>query len=340
MATELSSNWIKLQATLKHVSPKSKSRRSSFFIESKNNIAIKRRRLDTNYQKISTLKTSSGTRLMSSVCSEDSHGSSKKILPESSSQKLCSLKLWAQENDISASDLAEAYGGKLQNIITEISDVINEGLRDKVEIGKYVGIDCEMVGVGKKDRSVLARVSVVNFHGIQVYDSFVKPIEFVTNWRTKISGISASSLRTARDFKEVQKDVASLIKDRIVVGHALWNDFKVLQLSHPRRDTRDTSSLSVFRQYSHGTPSLKLLAEKILGVEIQNGQHSSIEDARATMFIFRRYKSAFDAEYLNRFSKKKRMSRSTSKSGSKTKSNSKSKSQSKSSSIIKSKVSS
>ncbi|POS87825.1 hypothetical protein EPUL_000755 [Erysiphe pulchra] len=320
MATELSSNWLKLQATLKHISPKPKSRRSSLLIETQNSQAAKRRRLDTNCHRTSTLKASSGTRSMGSTCTEDSNGSTETSSPGASIQMFSSLSLWAHENDISASDLAEAYGGKLQNNMTVISDFINGGLQEKVEIGKYVGIDCEMVGVGTKDRSVLARVSIVNFHGMQVYDSFVKPIEFVTNWRTKISGVSASSMKTARDFKEVQKNVASILKDRIVVGHSVWNDFKVMHLSHPRRDIRDTSSFSGFRQFSSGTPSLKLLADKILGVEIQNGRHSSIEDARATMFIFRRYKSALEAEHIQRFPTKKAMPKAKPKNKSKSKS--------------------
>ncbi|RKF65068.1 RNA exonuclease 4 [Erysiphe neolycopersici] len=322
---ELSSNWLKLQATLKHVSPKSKNRRSSLFIETQNNPAIKRRRLSANSHRTSTSKTSSDTKSMNSVFTEDSNISKKTSNPGILSQTFSSLSLWAHENDISASDLAEAYGGKLQKNMTVISDVINGGLQDKVEIGKYVGIDCEMVGVGTKDRSVLARVSIVNFHGVQVYDSFVKPIEFVTNWRTEISGVSANSMKTAREFKEVQKNVASILKDRIVVGHALWNDFKVMQLSHPRRDIRDTSLFSGFQQFSSGRPGLKLLADKVLGVEIQNGRHSSIEDARATMFIFRRYKSALEAEHIQRFSTKKAMPRSMSKAKPNNKSKSKSK---------------
>ena len=45
-------------------------------------------------------------------------------------------------------------------------------------------------GVGKDERSVLARASVVNYHGEQLYDSFVKPREAVTNWRTSVSGVT------------------------------------------------------------------------------------------------------------------------------------------------------
>lgn len=39
----------------------------------------------------------------------------------------------------------------------------------------------------------------------------------------------------------VQKEITEIFRDRIVVGHALQHDFKVLFLSHPSRLTRDTS---------------------------------------------------------------------------------------------------
>lgn len=216
-----------------------------------------------------------------------------------------SLALWAEDNDISAKDLADAYGGGLKDTTIKGTrpDTINGGLSKDVEIGKYVGIDCEMVGVGgEEDRSVLARVSIVNFHGTQVYDSFVKPKEFVTNWRTHVSGVSPKNMATAREFEQVQEDVAAVLKDRILVGHAVKNDLAAMMLGHPKRNIRDTSRFSGFRKYSAGrTPGLRKLAKEILGVDIQIGEHSSIEDARATMLLFRRHKSGFDVEHSQRY---------------------------------------
>jgi RNA exonuclease 4 len=216
-----------------------------------------------------------------------------------------SLTLWAEDNDISAKDLAQAYGGDLKDTTIQATkpDVINGGLIGGVDTGKYVGIDCEMVGVGgEEDRSVLARVSIVNFHGTQVYDSFVKSKEFVTDWRTHVSGVSPKNMATARTFEQVQEDVAAIMKDRVIVGHAIKNDLEAMMLGHPKRDIRDTSRFSGFRKYSAGrTPSLKKLAKEILGVDIQGGEHSSIEDARATMLLFRRHKSEFDIEHAKRW---------------------------------------
>jgi RNA exonuclease 4 len=84
----------------------------------------------------------------------------------------------------------------------------------------------------------------------------------------------------ALSFEEAQKEVAALLKGRILVGHALKNDLECLLLGHPRRDIRDTSRHPEFRKLNKGnTPSLKKLATEILGITIQGGSHSSVCDA-------------------------------------------------------------
>ena len=161
-----------------------------------------------------------------------------------------------------------------------------------------------MVGVGPDpdNDSALARVSIVNFHGHQLYDSFVLPKELVTDYRTFVSGITPELLRSARTFEAIQIDVAKLLDGRILIGHSVKSDLNALLLGHPKRDIRDTSRYPGFRQYSAGkTPGLKKLAKEVLGVDIQGGEHSSIEDARATMLLFRREKDGFESEHAKRW---------------------------------------
>ncbi|KAL5414129.1 hypothetical protein PMIN03_003378 [Paraphaeosphaeria minitans] len=192
----------------------------------------------------------------------------------------------------------------------DFPDIENEGVSEKALPAKYIALDCEMVGIGpepKKD-SALARVSVVNYHGHQIYDSYVQIPEkvTVTDYRTDVSGIEPRHLRkdVARPFKEVQDDLKILLAGRILVGHAVKNDLDVLILKHDKRYVRDTSKYSKFRELAQipgRTPSLKILAEKLLGVEIQVGAHSSVEDARATMALFRLEKEGFDLEVRERY---------------------------------------
>lgn len=231
---------------------------------------------------------------------------SSKIEDEPRQGPTPSLALWAEDNGVSSEALAEAYNLGTKNnsmLLASSKDKINHGLTEGIEIGKYVAIDCEMVGVGPGGHeSVLARVSIVDFHGRQIYDSFVKPRERVTNWRTAVSGVSQKSMRFARDFDEVRQEVDKIFHGRILIGHDIKHDLEALKLSHPARDIRDTAKFPGFKKYGNGRkPALRLLAQEILSVEIQDGAHSSIEDARVTMLLFRKHKPAFDVDHSNRF---------------------------------------
>lgn len=95
----------------------------------------------------------------------------------------------------------------------------------------------------------------------------------------------------AKPFTDVQKKVAELLKDRILVGHAVHNDLQCLLLSHPQHMIRDTQFLAG----RHGTLTQNLKAQENggpvkrnkkwalrnlvlyeLGIQIQAGEHSSV----------------------------------------------------------------
>ncbi|KAF9926094.1 3'-5' exonuclease [Linnemannia zychae] len=220
---------------------------------------------------------------------DDSSSAKAPKLDLASGTKLCTTQLWF--DDISKEDLEKAYGKSGKKPEYDPTDT------GKHKIGKYIGIDCEMVGVGPDGtQSALARVSLVNYYGVTILDLYVRPVEFVTDFRTAVSGITPKHLAKAVEFKDAQKQVADIIEDKIVVGHAIHNDFKALMLDHPQRLIRDTSRYGPFRALTKGnTPSLKRLALEILGIKIQDGSHSSVEDARITILLYRKHKEAWDS---------------------------------------------
>ncbi|KAJ3111343.1 3'-5' exonuclease, partial [Physocladia obscura] len=167
--------------------------------------------------------------------------------------------------------------------------------------GKYVAIDCEMVGVGLYGaESALARVSVVNYHGHTLLDTYVIPREKVTDYRTHVSGITSALLNPEKNnnlmtFDNAQKLVSELLANKIVIGHALKNDFKALLLDHPRRLLRDTSEYKPFKAMAKGRrPALRKLAKQILNIDVQGGEHSSVEDARVTMMIYKQHRDDWE----------------------------------------------
>ncbi|EGN92779.1 hypothetical protein SERLA73DRAFT_190636 [Serpula lacrymans var. lacrymans S7.3] len=162
--------------------------------------------------------------------------------------------------------------------------------------GKYLALDCEMVGVGTDgEESSLARVSLVNYYGAVQLDEFVRQRERVVDYRTQWSGIRPADMVKAKPFQEIQKKVAELLKDRILVGHAVHNDLKVLLLSHSRHITRDTQQYaSKFKVMNTNRPALRNLVKQEVGVTIQGGEHSSVTDARATMAVFRIHRKEWE----------------------------------------------
>ncbi|RHY32261.1 hypothetical protein DYB32_002713 [Aphanomyces invadans] len=166
---------------------------------------------------------------------------------------------------------------------------------DWIDTTSIVAMDCEMVGVGVGGtRSVLARCSIVDFDGNVVYDEHVKPLEKVTDFRT-----------------HCQVDVAAILKDKILVGHAVRNDLQALMLTHPKPMLRDTTKYRPYmRRRVNGTvgwqgaivgqlirrcfckqkllpKALRHLALEVLGRTIQGGEHDSVIDAQTTLDLYK-----------------------------------------------------
>lgn len=145
-----------------------------------------------------------------------------------------------------------------------------------------------MVGIRPNGQgSMLARVSIVNSKGETIYDKFVKPTENVTDYRTPISGIRPEDIEHGEVFTTVKKEVAQILKNKLLVGHALEHDLRVLRISHHKHMIRDTSKYWQFKQLTEGrTPGLKRLTQHFLGASIQEGEHSSVQDAKAALQLY------------------------------------------------------
>ena len=168
---------------------------------------------------------------------------------------------------------------------------------------KAIGIDCEMVGVGPKKQSALARISMVNQFGHTIYDKFVKPDEKITDYRTFVSGIRPGDLKDGLNIDIARGEVEEIVRGRVLIGHAIRNDLAALGIRHPPAFVRDTSIY--FKTMFNGkVPSLKRLSETLLNVKVQTGEHSSVEDAKATMRLYTLYKKDWEAS-LSKSNKKR-----------------------------------
>ena len=60
---------------------------------------------------------------------------------------------------------------------------------------------------------------------------------------------------------------------------------------------RDTSTYKPFRAVFDGrTPSLKNLSARMLGVSVQQGEHSSVQDAQATMRLYTMFRKDWEKD--------------------------------------------
>ena len=180
---------------------------------------------------------------------------------------------------------------------------------------RYVALDCEMVGIGSDGKkSALARVSMVDWWGRTVLDSFVKVPTKVTDFRTFVSGVKPKHLQSesALDVKECRETVSGLLKDKILVGHALKNDLQALMLQHPVHMIRDTAKHRPFQRLHNNKKwrprKLRDLASEHCGLSIQQEgeSHDSVKDARAAIELFKTVHEDWERELELKATKQKR----------------------------------
>lgn len=174
------------------------------------------------------------------------------------------------------------------------------------EKSQYVALDAEMVGVGPHGQhSRLARITLANYDGECIYDTLVQVLETVTDYRTFVSGITPQDLEeggSAIPFEECRSQVLELITDKIVIGHGLKNDFRVLGVTHPWYFTRDTAKYEPFMKVDPTgekdfiPKKLKVLAKDKLGLVIQEDgvPHCPLEDAVAALELYKKHRTKWE----------------------------------------------
>jgi len=186
---------------------------------------------------------------------------------------------------------------------------IKQLLKQEAEVTSCVALDCEMVGGGPTGQdSLLARCSIINYDGQVLYDKYVRPAAKITDYRTWVSGIEARHLfgptSDAIPFAQCKREVHALLQNRVLVGHALAHDLKVLELKYPPRLIRDTSTYKVLCPLR--PKSLKTLVKDVLGIDIQQSAHNSVEDARCVLAIYKRYRKDWEKHVYNVYHSKQK----------------------------------
>ncbi|CCH44972.1 Small RNA degrading nuclease [Wickerhamomyces ciferrii] len=146
----------------------------------------------------------------------------------------------------------------------------------------YYALDCEMVLMQNNTRQV-GRVSLVDRDGDVVIDEYVRPRGPIKSLLTQYSGITRADMQNARyTLGQIQARLLDIVgEDDILIGHAIHNDLKVLRWKHPL--IVDTADVFWGDGINNQPPSLKKLAAMYFDINIQNGPHDSVEDARVAL---------------------------------------------------------
>ncbi|KZP32520.1 PAB-dependent poly-A-specific ribonuclease subunit PAN2 [Athelia psychrophila] len=180
--------------------------------------------------------------------------------------------------------------------------------------GTLVAIDAEFVQMQQEEtefrsdgtkkvlrpaRLSLARVSALRgdgaMQGVPFIDDHIHTSETIVDYLTEFSGINYGDLDphlsryTLTPLKLVYKKLRLLV-DRgcIFIGHGLSKDFRIINIYVPPDQVIDTVDL-YFLKARQRRLSLKFLSWFVLHENIQTDTHDSIEDARSTLLLYKKY---------------------------------------------------
>merc|ERR1712079_254323 len=98
-------------------------------------------------------------------------------------------------------------------------------------------------------------------------------------------------IANAPSYDTVRSSVLNILKKKIIVGHGMEHDFEVLDYYPPAATIRDSAKYFKLGK----TPSLKSLVDRYLDMQIQSGEHSSVEDAQAVMKLYLMFRDKWEA---------------------------------------------
>lgn len=165
---------------------------------------------------------------------------------------------------------------------SELNEIDNQGVKSVIRAKK----------------TALARLSIVRGEegdqfGVPFVDDYVVNTNPIEDYLTKYSGIEPGDLTPNRSTKTlvtlevVYRKVWLLMQlGCVFVGHGLSNDFKHININVPNEQIRDTA---IYFLQGKRFLSLRYLAFVLLGQNIQEGNHDSIEDAYTALILYKKY---------------------------------------------------
>jgi PAB-dependent poly(A)-specific ribonuclease subunit 2 len=232
---------------------------------------------------------------------------------------------WSEkDSDLKPVSLYETAGQLLLNDF--LADPLQRNIEQKfrsplqsltdIQMGDIVAIDAEYVVLEwankrpdepewmrrqRRPHMSLARVSCVlsstNGDERTIIDDYVRTEDAVLDYLTQYSGIHDGDLSVEFSTRSLTSIKSSYLKLRALVdrgvrfvGHGLPQDFRVCNIAVPSSQIIDT--LEIFHRPGMRKLSLRFLAFHVLGERVQEDEHDSVEDARTSLRLYRKYEEA------------------------------------------------
>lgn len=157
--------------------------------------------------------------------------------------------------------------------------------------------------LGANNTKLLAQVTLVDWRGQTVLDVYVQPTSTIVDYRTSTHGLDARHLAPpeALPYSSVRVNVAEMINNHVIVGHALWSSLALLGLTHPAIHSRDVATYTPFRRAlgypldsCSSYPALKDLVQVLMRRDMEPLFVNTTETARAAMDLFRSHRPAWE----------------------------------------------
>jgi RNA exonuclease 4 len=149
---------------------------------------------------------------------------------------------------------------------------------------------------------MVAEVAVVDWEGNIVYHTYIQPTGPVVDYREAISGITPEKLVGAPPLAKVQDDLVHVLDGSVLVGHALDNDLRALGIRYtPVRNTAKHPFFQTLGPRGQLQPRklAALYANYVGNGTIQQGAHGAVEDAKASMRVYRFLHDQWNASVIH-----------------------------------------
>jgi len=185
------------------------------------------------------------------------------------------------------------YGLELVYADDEAITIIDGKSDQMLNDATYVIFDIESTGLSVVYDTLIeiAGVKIKSGSVIDRFSSFVDPLKPLSDFTTKLTGITQTDVQGAPKLEEVLRKFFDFSKDSILVAHNapfdlghIYENYKRLNISSVKQPSIDTLMLAKVVYPDRQRYSLDQLC-KFLKVPM-NGHHRAINDAEATQEIF------------------------------------------------------